>query len=166
MLKTSKKLTAAVIAVAFLLVAPAANAAEIEKLVIEQDAPVLVNVPNGETTQTNTGDLLFFAADLRNAKGKKLGEVIGLVTSFDVTLDGVEEEDRFRELVFNMRKGQIVALGASQYVASQAPDFADDNAAVTIPIVGGTGEYFGARGTVTTKKRANGTYRHTFRLVR
>ena len=166
MFKTSKKLTAAVVAAAFLLVAPAANAAEIEKVVIEQDAPVLVNVPNGETTQTNTGDLLFFAADLRNAKGKKLGEVIGLVTSFDVTLDGVEEEDRFRELVFNMRKGQIVALGASQYVASQAPDFADDNAAVTIPIVGGTGEYFGARGTVTTKKRANGTYRHTFRLVR
>lgn len=165
MLKKSKKLTAAVVAVAFLLVAPAANAAEIEKLVIEQDAPVLVNGPSGESTQTNTGDLLFFAADLRNAKGKKLGEVIGLVTTFDVTLDGVEEEDRFRELVFNMRKGQIVALGASQYVASQAPDFADDNAPVTIPIVGGTGDYFGARGTVTTKKRADGTYRHTLRLV-
>ncbi len=37
---------------------------------------------------------------------------------------------------------------------------------MTIAIVGGTGDYAGARGTVTTKKkRANGTYKHTFRFI-
>ncbi|MGA0209621.1 MAG: hypothetical protein ACO3LZ_06840, partial [Candidatus Nanopelagicales bacterium] len=92
-------------------------------------------------------------------------EVIGQVTAFDVTLDGVDPEDRFRELVFNLTTGQIVVLGSSQYVAGSVPDFANDNAAVTAVIVGGTGDYVGARGTVTTKKRPNGTYRHTFRFV-
>jgi hypothetical protein len=68
-------------------------------------------------------------------------------------------------LVFNLKNGQIVALGASQYATTIAPNFANSNAPVTIAIVGGTGDYAGARGTVTTKKRANGTYKHTFRFI-
>ncbi len=68
-------------------------------------------------------------------------------------------------LVFNFKNGQIVALGASQYATTVAPNFANKNAPVTIAIVGGTGNYAGARGTVTTKKRANGTYKHTFRFI-
>ncbi len=146
-------------------VAPAANAAETEKFVVFQDAPVIVDHPDPDFEANKTGHVFFFAGDLRNSKSKKIGELIGQVTTFDVTLDGVEEEDRFRELVFNMAKGQIVVLGASQYVAASAPDFANNNAAVTAVVVGGTGDYVGARGTVTTKKRANGTYKHTFRFI-
>ena len=148
------------------LVSPAANAAETEKLVIFQGAPVIVDHPDPDFESDKTGHVFFFAGDLRNAKAKKIGEVIGQVNTLDVTLDGAEEEDRFRELVFNMAKGQIVVLGASQYVAGSVPNFANDNAAVTAVVVGGTGDYVGVRGTVTTKKRPNGTYRHTFRLMR
>jgi hypothetical protein len=147
-------------------VAPAANAAETEKFVVFQDAPVIVDHPDPDFEANKIGHVFFFAGDLRNVKSKKIGELIGQVTTFDVTLEGVEDEDRFRELVFNMVKGQIVVLGASQYVASSAPDFANDNAAVTAVVVGGTGDYVGVRGTVTTKKRPNGTFRHTFRLMR
>jgi hypothetical protein len=147
------------------LVSPAANAAETEKLVVFQDAPVIVDHPDPDFESSKTGHVFFFAGDLRNAKAKKIGEVIGQVTTLDVTLDGVDEEDRFRELVFNLTKGQIVVLGSSQYVAGSVPDFANDNAAVTAVIVGGTGDYVGVRGTVTTKKRPNGTYRHTFLFV-
>lgn len=94
-------------------------------------------------TEANTsGAVLFVAADLRNLKRKKMGE-----------------------LVFNMKDGQIVVLGASQYTATTAPDFAKDNAPVTAVIVGGTGDYIGARGIVTTKKLKNGTFRHTFKFV-
>ncbi len=147
------------------LVSPAAHAAETGKLVVLQDAPVLVDHPDPDFEVNKTGHVFFFAGDLRNTKAKKIGEVIGQVTTFDVTPDGIKDEDRFRELVFNMSKGQIVVLGASQYAAARAPDFANNNAAVTAVIVGGTGEYVGVRGTVTTKKRPNGTYRHTFRFV-
>lgn len=157
-------ITAALVA-AVGLVSPAANAAETEKLVVFQDAPVIVDHPDPDFEANKTGHVFFFAGDLRNAKAKKIGELIGQVTTFDVTLDGVDEEDRFRELVFNMENGQIVALGASEYEAASTPDFAKDNAPVTIALVGGTGDYAGVRGTVTTKKRPNGTYRHTFRFV-
>lgn len=157
-------ITAALVA-AVGLVSPAANAAETEKLVVFQDAPVIVDHPDPDFEANKTGHVFFFAGVLRNAKAKKIGELIGQVTTFDVTLDGVDEEDRFRELVFNMENGQIVALGASEYEAASTPDFAKDNAPVTIALVGGTGDYAGVRGTVTTKKRPNGTYRHTFRFV-
>jgi hypothetical protein len=161
-----KKLLPAIFAGSLIVAAPAAHATETEKFVVFQDAPVIVDHPDPDFEANKTGHVFFFAGDLRNAKSKKIGELIGQVTTFDVTLDGVEEEDRFRELVFNMAKGQIVVLGASQYVAASAPDFANNNAAVTAVVVGGTGDYVGVRGTVTTKKRPNGTFRHTFRLMR
>lgn len=142
-----------------------ASAATSTTLTVEQDAPVLVNHPDPDHDVNNTGAVLFFAADLRNAKGNKVGELIGQVTTFDVTLDGVAERDRFRELVFNMRKGQIVVLGASLYAVTESPDFGNDNAPTTAVVVGGTGKYAGVRGTVTTKKRSNGTFRHTFKFM-
>jgi hypothetical protein len=117
--------------------APAASAAKSDSLVVLQDAPVLANHPNLDVQPNTTGAVLFFGADLRNTKGRKIGELIGQVTTLDVTLDNVEEVDRFRELVFNMKKGQIVVLGAAQYTSS----------------------------TVTTKKRKDGTYRHSFSFV-
>ena len=136
-----------------------------KRLVILQDAPVLADHHDPDFKPNETGAVLFFGADLRSTKGKKVGELIGQITTFDVRLDGVDEEDRFRELVFNMKGGQIVALGASQYARTEVPNFADNNAPVTIAIVGGTGDYAGVRGTVTTKKRANGTYKHTFTFM-
>jgi hypothetical protein len=160
-----KKLLLVIFAVSLVVAAPAAHAVETEKLVVFQDTPVIVDHPDPDFEANKTGHVFFFAGDLRNAKAKKIGEVMGQVTTFDVTLDGLDE-DRFRELVFNMAKGQIVVLGASQYVAGSVPNFANDNAAVTAVVVGGTGDYVGVRGTVTTKKRPNGTYRHTFRLMR
>jgi hypothetical protein len=154
---------AATLVAATILVSPTAHAADSNKLVVMQDAPTLATAAH---TEANTsGAVLFFAADLRNTKRKKIGEVIGQVTTIDVTLDVVGEEDRFRELVFNMKDGQIVVLGAAQYTATTAPNFAKDNAPVTAVIVGGTGDYIGARGIVTTKKLKNGTYRHTFKFV-
>jgi hypothetical protein len=83
----------------------------------------------------------------------------------DVTLDGIDEEDRLRELVFNLEDGQIIVLGASKYVAAEAPDFGSDNAPVTAVIVGGTGVYVGVRGTVVTEKLDDGTFTHTFAFV-
>lgn len=147
----------------FMLSATPASASH--SLVVLQDMPVLANHSDPGIKPNTTGAVLFFGADLRNTKGKKVGEVIGQVTTLEVTLDGVEEVDNFRELVFNMKNGQIVVLGASQYVAGNVPNFASNNAPVTAVIVGGTGNYVGVRGVVTTKKRANGTFRHSFTFV-
>ena len=146
-------------------VATPALADDHKTLVLLQDVPVLAEHHDPDFEVNATGAVLFFAADVRSTKRKKIGELIGQITTFDVSVDGVDEEDRFRELVFNLKNGQIVALGASSYATTIAPNFANSNAPVTIAIVGGTGDYAGARGTVTTKKRANGTYKHTLRFI-
>lgn len=154
---------AASLGAALTLASPSAHAVDGNELVVMQDVPILAAEPD---SKPNTlGATLYFGADLRDAEGKKIGELIGRVTTVDVLLDGVEEEDRFRELVFNMRKGQIVVLGASQYVAAESHDFANDNAPVTAVIVGGTGDCVGVRGAVKTTKRKNGTFIHSFRFV-
>ncbi len=91
-------------------------------LVLLQDVPVLAEHHDPDFEVNATGAVLFFAADLRSTKRKKIGEVFGQITTFDVSLDGVDEEDQFRELVFNLKNGQIVALGASQYATTVAPN--------------------------------------------
>lgn len=87
--------------------APAASATQANTSFILQDAPVLANHPNGDIKPNTTGALLVFGADLRNTKAKKIGEFIGGVTTIDVKLDNVEEVDRLRKVVFNMKMGQI-----------------------------------------------------------
>lgn len=131
---------------------------------VYQKPPILVPDPDSDSDGSRTGAELFFAADLTDEEGTANGRVMGQVTTIDVTIDGQLEEDRFRELVFDLSTGQIIVLGASEYIASDplSPDFADDNAPVTAVIVGGTGEYEGVRGTVVTTRLDDGTYEHDF----
>jgi hypothetical protein len=133
---------------------------------VYQPPPTLADHPDPDFDRKMTGAVLFFAADLTDEEGDAVGRVMGQVTTIDVTLDDQPEEDRFREIIFNLRDGQIIALGASEYVATGdlQPDFADSNAPVTAVVVGGTQEYLGARGTVTTTKLEDGTFEHDFQL--
>jgi hypothetical protein len=66
--------------------------------------------------------------------------------------------------VFAFNGGQIVALGTSIYAAQGTTNFRNDNAPVTIAVVGGTGKYRSAKGEVVTTKRADGSYRHVIIL--
>jgi len=134
-------------------------------LVVFQDAPVIVSDINDKNASTRAGERQFFAGILRNSESENIGEVIGQLTTFDVTINRAAEVDRFRELAFNMSKGQILALGTSEYIASKAPGFASKSESGTAVIVGGTGEYVGVQGTVTSKQNKAGTYQHTFAFV-
>jgi hypothetical protein len=40
----------------------------------------------------------------------------------------------------------------------------DPNASITIAVIGGTGEYIGARGEVISSRNSDGTYTHNFIL--
>ena len=162
-----KKFAGGMIALSFVAATLSGYTAETKTktLVVFQDAPVIVNDTNEKITSTRAGERLFFAGVLRNADSKNIGEVIGQLTTFDVTINKTAEVDRFRELAFNMSKGQILALGASEYIASKAPGFASNSESGTAVIVGGTGEYVGVQGTVTSKQNKAGTYQHTFVFV-
>lgn len=150
------------IALALAVATPVAAAPDTTTLVLRQDAPVIV--PLSETAAGATGYAFAYEAVLRGPAGKRVGLLSGVVQTIDVTLGKVEEEIRHREVVFGLRGGQLVAQGVSAYPASQTEVAA--NRPVVIAIVGGTGDYIGARGEVTTSRRADGTYRHVITLLR
>jgi hypothetical protein len=156
---------AALICVAVLTAAGCSGGTTIASSPLSQDLPVLADHPDPDFAPNTTGAVLFFAANMRNGAGELVGELFGQLTTLDVTLNGIDEEDRLRELVFDLDDGQIIVLGASHYAATEAPDFGNDNAPVSAVIVGGTGVYVGVRGTVVTEKLDNGTYTHTFDFV-
>lgn len=157
-----KKLTVALIALPFVVAAISACTADTKTLVVFQDAPVVVTDSTNGALSATTGERLFFSGVLRNSEKEAIGEIIGQLTTVDVTIDGVADVDRFRKLVFNMSQGQILAIGASIYIASSAPRFSNDSESGTAIIVGGTGDYVGMQGTVTSKQNEDGTYQHTF----
>lgn len=102
-------------------------------------------------------------AVLRSSKGKPVGTFHVVITSVAESA-GVEAEKRMRDVVFYLGDGQIVASGmglypkTEQYLVVSVPH--------RIAIVGGTGKYLGARGEVTTTRRADGTYRHVLTLLK
>ena len=150
------------IALALVVATPVAAAPDATTIVLRQDAPVIV--PLSQAVAGATGYSFAYEAVLRGPAGKRVGLLSGVVMTIDVTLGQVAEEVRHREIVFGLRGGQLVAQGVSAYPASQVEVAA--NRPVVIAIVGGTGAYIGARGEVTTSRRADGSYRHVITLLR
>lgn len=157
-----KKFTVAFIALLFVVAALSACTADTKTLVVFSDVPVIVPVPTSDGQSGTTGERLFYSGMLRNSENEGIGELIGQLTTFSVIVNDVPEIDRFRKLVFNMSQGQIYVQGASQYINSEAPRFAEDGDSTTAIILGGTGDYVGVQGTVTSKQNEDGTYQHTF----
>lgn len=141
---------------------PVAAAPETTTIVLRQDAPVIAPLPGA--VAGSTGYSFAYEAILRGPAGKRVGLMSGVVLTVDVTVGVVVEETRHREVVFALRGGQLVAQGVSLYPASQVQIAA--NRPVVIAIVGGTGDYLGARGEVTTSRRADGSYRHVITLLK
>jgi hypothetical protein len=74
------------------------------------------------------------------------------------------DETRFRDIAFMLKGGQIIANGAGGCVLSDIEMPVERPS--TIAIIGGTGKYMGSSGEVETRKNADGTFRHIFKLVK
>jgi hypothetical protein len=143
------------------IVSPASAATD--KIVVIQEAPVIKQ--NEKVVEIGqTGSTLYFEGSLRSTTNKKVGLLTGQTTVINLSPESGETTVRYRELVFALPGGQIVALGTSIYAARTTTNFVDDNAPVTIAVVGGTGKYRSAHGEVITTKRADGSYRHVIVL--
>jgi hypothetical protein len=143
------------------IVSPA-NAAT-DKMVVIQEAPVIKQ--NEKVVEIGqTGSILYFEGLLRSTTSKRIGLLTGQTTVINLAADAGEATVRYRELVFALAGGQIVALGTSIYAARTTTNFEDNNAPVRIAVVGGTGKYRSAHGEVITTKRADGSYRHVIIL--
>lgn len=131
-------------------------------LVINQDAPKLTTTSFAFGTDTEF--IVTFSAPLSIAKTKKSGEIVGRLTVLDIGGEQGTSQTRYRDISFLLPGGQIIAAGASEYVTSQIE--LQLSRPVTIAIIGGTGKYLGARGEVTTRRNADGTYQHRVKLLK
>lgn len=131
-----------------------------QRIVLDQGIPDLKVIESSQ----GASNIVLFIADLTTKSGAAAGKLTGSITTIAGSRNGVAGSARHRELIFDLPKGQLVALGNSLY--PEGATEMDQNKPVTIAIVGGTGRYLGARGEVKTNRNADGTYRHVLTLVR
>jgi len=132
-------------------------------LVLTQEAPFVKH--NEEIVEIGkTDSILYFEASLRTNSRKRIGLLSGQTSVINLSREGADKFFRYRELVFALDGGQIVALGTSIYASQGTTSLVDPNAPVATSVVGGTGKYRSAQGEVTTTKRADGSCRHVIIL--
>ena len=129
-----------------------------------QEKPEIVEVDTGGKGTTK-GDQFHFEARMNNEDGEAAGILLG-----DLTVTGLA--GRFgrpkslqinrSQLVFRLDDGDIMALGLSNYRTADWKLAAEEP--TSRAIIGGTGEYAGARGELVTTRKGDGTYEQEFKF--
>lgn len=118
-----------------------------------------------------SGHTIYFEGQLFQEDGTEVGTLFGSTELIEVTVDGVEDITRYRTLVFQLPEGQIIVAGVSGYLADKEPSYgamqkADGESLPELAILGGTNEYAGVSGVVTSLEQDDRTFVHTFELIR
>jgi len=151
-------------AAGLLLLTACGKSQETFKLVQRSDDPVeLTNLdlnPNGYSGDVTT----FVAGVYRN--GKPFGHMMGTITAVGSTGKGSrpDREERLLTAVYDLPGGQISALGISYYL--KGDKLLPQGESMTRAIVGGTGQYMGVDGEVTTTRNRDNSYTHIMRIVK
>lgn len=138
-------------------------AAERQTFSISQDPPAL-NAVDLAIDGSSHGDMLAFEAAITRDDGTT-GVLRGILITVDLPNAGGDlDEDRIGQLHFDLGGGNsLVVAGGSVYPEATTEMAA--GAAQVRAVIGGTGDFIGARGQVTTIRDADGSYDHKFELV-
>ena len=139
-----------------------------ETVTLIQGPPTVVEHPSVEAG--STGHAAYFAASLTLPDGSEAGLLSGKTELIDVNLDGVDDQIRYRTLVFQLADGQIVVGGVSGYapgvqlgsgslVKTEGEDLPE------LAVLGGTQKYSGVSGYLTSEERDDRTWVHTLVLT-
>ena len=150
-------LVAGAAAISMVWLSPAVTASAAERpaavrLNLVQAPPIYEVIPAPE----GFGTVAVFESSLTR-DGKPFGTFSGTTIRTDVTPGDAAGERRIRTFVFDLPKGQIVAIGTGLYaeLQTQVPALLTPTLSA---IVGGTGEYLAARGQLKSIKRADGSF--------
>ena len=165
MSRTFAKAAAAVFAaIGTIIMAPLAIAQQPTALNIHQDVPVLAEVDLGASSNS-PGDLLAFEAGI-TAEDGTTGTLSGILITIDLPGDGDDVfEDRIGQLVFDLGSSNSILVAGESVYAETTTEMNADQPQLRA-VIGGTGQYIGARGQVTTTRNADGTYEHAFELIK
>ncbi len=138
-----------------------------ETLTVYEDKPTMKLLDLGEPGNS-PGDVYHFFATLHSAPGGPVtGEVFGSKTLIKIATDtnpNLETRATVLFFTFANHQDQIVAVGATDYPPT-AGEF-DAGQPIVRAILGGTGEYMGARGQVASTRNADGSYTQVFTLLK
>ena len=143
--------------------AVSANAAEIKRtLKLQQEKPVLSHLDLG-TQGSSNGDILAFEAAVAGENGIK-GVMHGILITVDIA-DGEDVlEERSGQIYVDFGNGNSIVIAGLSVYSGNSQEMTVDTPQVRA-VIGGTGEYIGATGQVTTTRNADGSYEHVFELL-
>ena len=132
---------------------------EVEAISLISTAEPPIDVDLGEPGES-PGDLNVFEAELEDAQsGEPAGRLYGVQTSVAIRGD---TEIVQADITLDLEDGDITVGGVSEYPRGGA-DLVEEQEFVR-PIVGGTGAYADAGGTLTTYLRPDGRYEQDLRV--
>ena len=113
----------------------------------------------------DSGDTTTFEASVYS-NGKPFGSVMGTITKVGSIGQGsrTNREERLLTAVYDLPGGQISALGISYYF--EGDRLLPKGESMTRAIVGGTGQYMGVDGEVTTTRNPDNSYTHILRIMK
>ena len=134
-------------------------AGERKTIKLHQDPPTLAQVDLGAAGPSH-GDMMAFGAKLQGENGRQ-ATLHGLL----ITVEPAEsQEQRLGQLFIDFGDGNsIVIAGKRQFPRGQKEISAGKEQLYAI--IGGTGDFIGARGQLATMRNADGSYDHVITLL-
>lgn len=150
--------------VALAMSAASANAEEGKRtLKLRQEKPVLSHLDVG-TSGPSHGDILAFEAQI-SGENSLSGVMHGMLVTVDIA-DGEDTlEERSGQIYFDLGGGNSIAVAGKSVYAGDNREMSVNTPQVRA-VIGGTGEYIGTSGQVTTTRNEDGSYEHIIELVR
>jgi hypothetical protein len=114
----------------------------------------------------SVGDQRYFFLPLTRPGGStRIGYLTGSLETIASDVPAPGQELRAAELTFVVGRpqDQIVVGGIATYPKTART--AVERSAIVRPVLGGSGKYFGARGSATTVHNTDDTWTHTFRII-
>ena len=129
---------------------------------LHQDKPVLSQLDLG-VAGTSHGDMLAFEAAVSGDNGLT-GTMQGLLVTIGIAEGDDQFEDRTGQIYFDFGNGNsLVVAGHSIYKGNTQE--MEASAPQLRAVIGGTGDYIGSTGQITTTRNADGSYDHVVELL-
>lgn len=132
--------------------------------VLTQQPPTLHPVDLGNQGASEADTLLFEAA-IAGEDGES-----GTLTGFLITVDVPDEktgdthQDRLGQLSFDLGEGNSLVVAGESIYAGEDVEMTPHMPQLRA-VIGGTGEFMGARGQMETARNNDGSYNHEFTLL-
>ena len=129
---------------------------------IYQEKPYLTHLDLGSQGNSH-GDMLAFEGAVTGENGVK-GMIQGILITVDIAEGDDVTEDRVGAVYYDFGGGNSLAVAAHVVYKDKSP-LIEPGVPQVRAVIGGTGDYIGANGQITTIRNADGSYEYLVELI-